>query len=476
MVFEPVGHWSSRVKRRLPVLFLMLFAACRSATAAGVLSIGGLPPERAIVLAPWAPESAADASGPAMRQRIHGLIEALDPAATKRLAACGAARVERATGAACLALVLSRGGDRTLIMVTREAGGLLVASNASGASQRLRPGSLEALIADWGAYRGGYAEDEGAAGRGLVVELEQPLSPSPLALNASTLGKRFFAGGGSPPAARRVLQNERMLVRLPRAYSPIRPAGLIVWASPTDRGEPPARYHAIADEMNFVLAGAANVGNERPLAERLQLALDVVQTVRERFHIARERIYITGLSGGGKVSTILWSGASDVFFGAIPIAGTGHWEETPARGGVRWPRLFGRPDAAALTVLKSHRLAQVTGSEDFNRESVMDYTRAMEADGLAVRLFDVEGMGHELPPEASLRDAIRWVDEPWRSNDEARATAAQTAWKSYTRRFGAVAPATDEARAALNDIVKAGPWTRESWDALELLEAPAQPK
>lgn len=298
-------------------------------------------------------------------------------------------------------------------------------------------------------------------------------------IDRSTLTKRFFAGMDVPAAARLRPAECRYKVRLPSAIDPKFPSGLVVWVSPTDEGSPPGVLHGVADDLGLVLAGPDGCGNDRPVGDRLQLCVSTIADVMWRHHIDPRRVYVAGLSGGGKIATILQAGCPEMFGGCIPIVGTGWRRDEPIGGGQAWPRIVGQAAKGAAELLRSRRIAPVTGPGDFNYRSVLAFTEQMKEDGLAVRVFDVAGLGHAMPSEEVMGNAVRWIDEPWQAVRAAEVRRGKERMEEYlstnksapSPEAGSGARLTTEAVAVLRRVVAEGPWTEEAWAAIEWLKA-----
>ena len=128
------------------------------------------------------------------------------------------------------------------------------------------------------------------------------------------LCERFLHGKSTTvPATKRVLDEELMYVRLPRGYSAKRPAGLLIWINAGIDGHIPDVFFPALDELGMVGVGIRKVENERPVADRYQLAFDAFATASKRFHIDPRRVYLTGISGGGRISSILAACFPDYF-------------------------------------------------------------------------------------------------------------------------------------------------------------------
>jgi polyhydroxybutyrate depolymerase len=104
-----------------------------------------------------------------------------------------------------------------------------------------------------------------------------------------------------------------------------------------------SRLNVVADREKFAVvypAGIFAAGNLRnawnpdrePGVDDIQLVRDIIDDVAKRVRIDRSRIYATGFSGGGRISSRLACELSDVLAAAAPVAGLQYYAGcTPAR-------------------------------------------------------------------------------------------------------------------------------------------------
>ena len=242
---------------------------------------------------------------------------------------------------------------------------------------------------------------------------------------------------------------------------PRRPAGLLVWSSPTARGAIPPVFRAALDELNLVCIGSDNTGNDRDVPDKFQIVFDAVATARQRFHIDARRIYITGMSGGGKVTSILAMCFPDVFTGAIPIVGLGTYSTLDDTWGQHRNAYFAEPRGPLAKLARARRMAPMGGPPDFNYDEMRERVARLEVDGFTnIRFFTYPDMAHVMPSADRFAEALRWIDAPWQQVREQERDRAESL-------LAANVDSGD--RAALAEIIVAGPWTDAAWRALELL-------
>lgn len=343
------------------------------------------------------------------------------------------------------------------------------------------------LAEKWSWYARGFEPAAKSAEPGAAApepfELSQPYVPSRWILDRDTLSDRFLRGRAPRiAAADRVLELEKLVVRLPRSYAPRQPAGLLVWMSPEDDGRPPDVLYNALDEFNIIAVGFHKCGNTRPVANRYQLALDAVATATRRYHVDPERVYVSGLSGGGRVASVLVACFPDVFTGAIPIVGLNCPESVPMAGGRVVTPAFARPSGRRWELFRQRRIAAMTGGQDFNQPEIIAATHVLVTDGVPAKVFDYLDMGHELPTAERFGDALRWVDEPGRKRNQQEVELGERELRAARARAGlgdkddAGRPLNEPGRIAFMRVTEVAPWTPAAWLALDRLNAPATPQ
>lgn len=342
---------------------------------------------------------------------------------------------------------------------------------------KLNPDRFRSLLLHWPRYRGAILAKDSSEGTGNLVigkqfELEKPYLQGPFYLDSATLTERFMHGGKSQvtPVAR-VLQDETMYVRLPRGYDPKRPAGLLVWVSAEQAGGLPQVFEGALDELGIIGVGIKNVGNDREPAARFQLPIDAVWTVSRCYHIDPRRVYLTGISGGGRIVSRLLICFPDYFTGGVPIVGVDSYFNIPLGNGRYLPAWYRRPENKLWALVKKHHISVITGDRDMNAFEIRESAKQMNSDGLGVKVFDYKNFGHQMPSGAQFREALMWADEPYQQEHQKEEAAAKAALEKFLAKYGKRAPADDKQRAELVRVTEAGAWTDAAWEAVDLLRA-----
>ncbi|MFI4896711.1 MAG: hypothetical protein ACIARR_02680 [Phycisphaerales bacterium JB059] len=463
------------------VTWMVVGVACARAWAgpSDVFRVDGKMPERGWVTFDETPPDPETSASP-MLARLNGVAALLDQDALRQLRrSARGAPTEEGAG------VRGWGGHRenegaVATVEIGRAGGEWVARSLTspGDVARLRGRWFTELASSGGAPR---REVDGDIEPGRLTDLEGPYMEGGVQLERDVMADRFGSttGENAPLSGiTRVLEEERMWARLPAGYDPARPAGVGGWVSPSETWRMPGHFFGTLDEHNLIACGVDNAGNFRKtrdgtthgIVDRLQLMFDVLQTVRSRFEVDDDRVYITGFSGGGRVSSILTCTFPEVFRGAAPIVGLDSYAPATVEEGKYVPGRFPKPRGARWKLLTTRRIWALTGSRDFNRVEMQARVERMVADGLPVRLHTTPGMKHEeMPAEEVVREALEWVDEPAREAMEAGWARADELWDAYVEAHGERLPPGEAPRAALIEITRVGPFGESAWRAAELL-------
>ena len=148
----------------------------------------------------------------------------------------------------------------------------------------------------------------------------------------------------------------------------------------------PDGWGAVLAEKKLIYVAAYESGNQRDLFDRCRLAVDAAHNMKQRFHIDPDRVYVSGMSGGGRVSSMLGVAYADVFAGTFPFMGTNFYKPIPTgEPNKAWLPMY-EPDPHILARAKArNRYVLMTGETDFNREN----TQRIAKDG-----FKAQGFRH----------------------------------------------------------------------------------
>ena len=185
-------------------------------------------------------------------------------------------------------------------------------------------------------------------------------------------------------------------VVVPDDYSPSRPAGLLVYVSPSMSGALPRGWAPVLARHNLIWVAANDSGNRVSVARRVAYAVLAAGLIGDRYRLEKERVLVGGFSGGAKVSGLLAAQFPDLFHGGLYIGGAERWE-----AGTR---------AANIERMKQNRYVFLAGREDFNLPLARRVRSQYEAAGIdRTELIIVPRTGHDLPSPRRLAPALEFL-------------------------------------------------------------------
>lgn len=183
---------------------------------------------------------------------------------------------------------------------------------------------------------------------------------------------------------------------VPDSYDPEKPAGLMVFISPSNSGEIPGRWKSVLEEHNLIWISARSSGNRTVVARRALYAVLAPNIAKKHYAIDDSRIFISGFSGGSRVAGMVAADYPHMFKGAIYMGGINMLEDHP-------PRKY--------LLFRDNRFVFMSGLTDHARDSTRRAHRQyLETGVLNCELIEIAGAGHERPEPRFLESAIVFLD------------------------------------------------------------------
>lgn len=190
-------------------------------------------------------------------------------------------------------------------------------------------------------------------------------------------------------------------VYVPEAYDPANPPGVMVYISPTSSGDVPDSWKPVLDSHNMIWIGAHKSGNREIVARRVLFSMLAPTVIDRHYRRDNERIYVSGLSGGGKVASRVATTQPGLFKGAMYNCGVD-------------PIPFDDPQL--LEPVRANHFVFVTGELDQARRPTKKVHRAYGKAGVEnTLLLDIRDMTHRNPDSRYFRETIEFLDS--RSTD-----------------------------------------------------------
>jgi len=208
-----------------------------------------------------------------------------------------------------------------------------------------------------------------------------------------------IVGAGSARNAGEIIPPDAAItwdIYVPGNYQVEKPAGLMVYISPTSSGEIPRGWKSVMDERNMIWIAARDSGNRVPVSRRVVFAIIAPTLAGKHYTIDPERIYLSGLSGGGKVASMVATDHAKLFKGAIYNCGVDFWDKHP-------PGQF--------ELIKQNHYVFVTGTLDQAREPTKKVYRQYRKAGVEnSELMVIQGMTHRNPGRYDFDEALQYLD------------------------------------------------------------------
>jgi predicted esterase len=183
---------------------------------------------------------------------------------------------------------------------------------------------------------------------------------------------------------------------VPSGYDPSKPPGLLVYISPTQSGRLPRGWKEVLEAHNLVWIAANRSGNAELVTRRVLLATLAVEVAGRHYEIDKMRIYISGLSGGGKTASMVATDYPNLFRGAIYNCGVEVWD-------VDMPRY--------IEQMRRNRFVFVTGTYDQALEPTERAYRAYLDAGIEhSKLMVIRNMTHQNPGRYDFEEALAFLD------------------------------------------------------------------
>jgi hypothetical protein len=205
---------------------------------------------------------------------------------------------------------------------------------------------------------------------------------------------------------------EKFQLVVPSEYAKDAGWGLFVWINAGDDPGIPRDLGPLLVKHKLLAIAAYKSGNDRYVVDRIRLAVDAAHNVQKDYTIDPKRVFVSGISGGGRIASMAGVAYADVFTGTFPICGVNFYKRIPL-GGDKVLLSYYVPVAEVLKTAKaSCRYVLMTGEKDFNHDQTkLVYDKGFKAEGFKnVLLIDVPGLEHAVPGPEWLEKGLTFID------------------------------------------------------------------
>jgi len=186
-------------------------------------------------------------------------------------------------------------------------------------------------------------------------------------------------------------------VYVPNNYQNDRPAGILVYISPTNSGEIPNHWLSLMEKYNLIWVAANQSGNRINSKIRLLKAILATIVIDNNYQIDLDRVYVSGFSGGGRMASISATLLPGLFKGAIYHCGVNFWKDV---------------SADKISLIKNNRFVFITGRKDFNLDDTKQVYRKYKKAGVKhIKLIINPVMGHSNPNYKDFDNALKFLTD-----------------------------------------------------------------
>ena len=210
------------------------------------------------------------------------------------------------------------------------------------------------------------------------------------------------------------LENEKFYIYVPKNYDGTKPFGILAFINSDDNMKIPASWKNVIKEKQLLFIAPQRVGNNHDIDHRMSLTVVGVYKMMEMFKVNRDRLYIAGLSGGGRTASTLAFLHSDLFSGAIPICGANFYKKVKQTySTTNGAYAYDIPKPTHSNRAKRNvKFVLITGKSDWRHGDILDvYHNGYAKKRFNAKLIDVPGMGHGLCDGKILRQALNFIDK-----------------------------------------------------------------
>lgn len=283
---------------------------------------------------------------------------------------------------------------------------------------------------------------------------------------------------------------------VPKDYDGTEAYGLLVFIHPNNTIDTKRFYGQAIKELlakrKMIWVSYDKAGNDVLPNVRLGLALDAAHNVAKRYRIDEDRVYVSGLSGGGRMTCMAGIYYPQVFKGALPIVGTLYFRDVklpedpalralikpdPPEGVTSWPRTLFKPTNKQLARMKrEQRWVLLAGETDYNMPQMRaHFEQGFERDGFELAHYlEVKGMGHNYPDAKWYERALALLDQDAQELQEVKPADERTQRLAQRRLVVALRTLErDQARGvrALQRLIEDLPNTDAAAQARDKLES-----
>lgn len=226
--------------------------------------------------------------------------------------------------------------------------------------------------------------------------------------NCQILNEHYRPAAYDPEAPLEyAVDQQKASVFMPAGYDASTNWGLLIFLDPGDRLAVPETWKPVLAKHRLLWACPAGAQDGQPDMRRVGLALDTLATLRTAQVFNTQRVYLAGLSGGGRIAAQAALLYPDVFAGVIVQAAPAKLR-TPQDRDTTFPFL---QDVDVQKVARRNlRWAFFTGDKDPNYLPMLGHAQGWAHFKFRFRIFDVPGQTADILTGEWLDQVVQWLE------------------------------------------------------------------
>jgi len=211
---------------------------------------------------------------------------------------------------------------------------------------------------------------------------------------------------------------EKFTIFVPNTLGSNKPCGILGWTNPGDGSGIPKKFEALFEEYRLIVVAAEKCGNNQPSDRRAGLLVSATLQLSKMLPVNKDRIILSGLSGGGRLSALGVFCHPEIFSGAISWCGGHFYKDYPDSSKPNFVN-YGFPTAEKINdpklpacvaeAQKRAKFVLLTGPKDFNLGNSHDIETAMKKEHFQVQLIEEPDLGHAVGSPETMRQALEFV-------------------------------------------------------------------
>ncbi len=211
---------------------------------------------------------------------------------------------------------------------------------------------------------------------------------------------------------------EKFTIYVPYSRAPNKACGVVGWTNPGDGAGIPKQFEPLFEEYRLIAVAAERCGNSQESARRAGLLVSAILEVSKKLPVSKDRIVLSGLSGGGRLSVLGVFCHPEIFSGSISWCGGHFYKDYPDSAHPNRV-VYGFPTAEKIKdpslpacvaeAKKKAKFVLLTGPNDFNLQNSHDIETVMNKEHFQVRLIEEPGLGHSVGSVDTMREALEFI-------------------------------------------------------------------